>query len=210
MIRTGMIRTGMSSIALLAIAAPAHAQDESWRQFDVADACRGLAPLDDAPVGEELLYRDPSPAVISMRRQLQNPEVNSFTFREVDEVFANRPVPAADTPRAWPTAQGFTMPEGYENFAYQTHTDALLVARDEQILFEDYRNRFDPEDRHIGFSMSKTITAMLVGQALARGEIASLDDMATQYWPALESGGYDGVTMQPAGNAIRRGHRGAL
>ncbi len=191
-----MIRAGISAVALLGIAIPAFAQEETWQQWDVAEGCRGLAPLDDAPAGEALAYREPSPATIAMRRQLLNPQVNSFTFREVDEVFANRTVPAAETPRVWSVAQGFTMPGDYEGFAHRTHTDALLVARDGKILFEDYRNRFDADERHIGFSMSKTIIAMLVGQALERGEIASLDDPATRYWPALEGGGYDGVTIR--------------
>ncbi len=63
-------------------------------------------------------------------------------------------------------------------------------------MFEDYRNRFSDDERHIAFSVSKTIVAMLVGQALERGEIASLDDPATRYWPDLAGGGYDGVTIR--------------
>ncbi|MWV28888.1 serine hydrolase domain-containing protein [Aurantiacibacter rhizosphaerae] len=203
-----MTLTALSAAAVLGMASPATAQDaasvadtqaapkEAWQEWDVAEGCRGLAPLDDAPQGEALNYRVPSPATVAMRRQLLNPQVNSFTFREADEVFANRPVPAADAPRTWTEAEGFTMPGDYQKFAYDTHTDALMVVRDGKILFEDYRNRFDPEQRHTGFSMSKTIIAMLVGQALDRGEIASIDDLATDYWPALKGGGYDGVTIR--------------
>jgi len=195
-----VIRPSLALLAMLGAAAPALAQGDSapepWRAWDVAEGCRGLAPLDPAPSGPELAYREPSPATIAMRRQLLDPEVNSFTFREASEVFANRRVAAAEQPRVWEETGGFTMPGDYPAFAYNTHTDALLVARDGRIVFEDYRNRFDPEERHIGFSMSKTIVAMLVGQALARGEIESLDDPATRYWPALAGGGYDGVTIR--------------
>ncbi len=116
--------------AILALAVPAQAQEEDWRQWDVAEGCRGLAPLDQAPSGPELAYRDPSPATIAMRRQLLNPEVNSFTFREASEVFANRRVSGAETPRVWEEAQGFTMPGDYRAFAHATYTDALLVLRD--------------------------------------------------------------------------------
>jgi CubicO group peptidase (beta-lactamase class C family) len=191
-----VIRTAIATLALLGAAAPAAAQDEPWRAWDVAEGCRGLAPLDAAPSGPELAYREPSPATIAMRRLLLDPQANSFTFREASEVFVNRRVAAAEQPRAWQEADDFTMPGDYDAFAFATHTDALLVAREGRIVFEDYRNRFDPEERHIGFSMSKTIIAMLVGQALARGEIQSLDDPATRYWPALEGGGYDGVTIR--------------
>lgn len=184
------------ALTALALSTPAAAQDEQWRAWDVAPACRGLAPIDDAPSGPELAFREPSPATIAMRRQLLNPEVNSFTFREASEVFANRRVSAPERAREWSEAEGFAMPNGYEAFAQSTYTDAMLVVRDGRIVFEDYRNRFEARERHIGFSMSKTIVAMLVGQALARGEIRSLDDPATRYWPALEGGGYDGVTIR--------------
>lgn len=195
-----MIRTALAALAVLGASAPALAQsegtEEPWREWDVAEGCRGLAPLDEAPAGPELAYREPSPATVAYRRQLLNPEVNSYTFREMSEAWANRRVSAAEHPREWGEAEGFTMPGDYQAFAQATYTDALLVLRDGQIVFEDYRNRLNPRERHIGFSMSKTIIAMLVGQALARGEIRSLDDPATRYWPALEGGGYDGVTIR--------------
>lgn len=186
----------LTAAAMLGLAAPAAAQSEEWREWDVTPACRDLAPLDEAPSGPELAYREPSPATISMRRQLLNPEVNSFTFREMSEVWANRRVSAAETPRPWQELEGFAMPEGYEAFAQSTFTDAMLVVRDGAIAFEDYRNRFSPRERHIGFSMSKTIIAMLIGQALERGEIVSLDDPVEQYWPELEEGGYAGATIR--------------
>lgn len=183
-------------VAVLALTVPAAAQDEPWRQWDVAEGCRGLAPLDEAPSGPELASRDPSPATIAMRRQLLNPQVNSFTFREMSEVWANRRVSAPEEARPLAEATGFIMPAGYEAFAQSTFTDAMLVLRDGEVVFEDYRNHFSPRERHVGFSMSKTIIAMLVGQALERGEIASLDDPVERYWPALEGGGYDGVTIR--------------
>jgi hypothetical protein len=44
--------------------------------------------------------------------------------------------------------------------------------------------------------MSKTITAMLAGIALERGEIDSLDDPAEKYVPELAGSGYQGVTIR--------------
>ena len=40
-----------------------------------------------------------TPAVIAMRWQWLNPEINSFTFRETKDVFEYRDVPAGD--EAW-------------------------------------------------------------------------------------------------------------
>ncbi|WP_429771110.1 serine hydrolase domain-containing protein [Aurantiacibacter flavus] len=87
-------------------------------------------------------------------------------------------------------------PVSYDAWAEGTFTNALLVLRDGKIVFEDYRNRMDAATPHIGFSMTKTITAMLIGQALDRGEIASLDDPVSRYVPALADGAYGAATIR--------------
>jgi CubicO group peptidase (beta-lactamase class C family) len=137
-----------------------------------------------------------TPAVIAMRWQLLNPEVNSFTFRETKDVFEYRDVRRGGEAWALPRTEGFAMPDGYEEWAERTFTNAFLVLRDGEIVFEDYRNRMTPETRHIGFSMTKTVTAMLVGQALGRGEIDSLDDPVAKYVPELANGGYGAATIR--------------
>jgi CubicO group peptidase (beta-lactamase class C family) len=146
----------------------------------------------------------PSPAVVKMRWQWLNPEINSFTFRDTDKVFESRPVarsgPVWDLPRGAPMA----MPSisfggenrGYDRFAEDTFTNALLVIRDGRIVFEDYRNKSGADTHFISFSMAKTITAMLVGIAIEEGKIASLDDRADKYVPELKGTGYDGVTIR--------------
>ena len=119
----------------------------------------------------------PSAATIAMRWQWLNPEINSFTFRETKDVFAFRDVAAPQEAWTLARAEGFAMPRAtvdgreasYDAWADRTFTNAMLVMRDGRIVFEDYRNRMTPATRHIGFSMTKTITAMLIGQALARG-----------------------------------------
>jgi CubicO group peptidase (beta-lactamase class C family) len=158
-------------------------------------ACAGPALAQDT---------GPSPAVVAMRWQWLNPEINAFTFRDTDKVFESRAVERSGP--VWPLAraEGFAMPsyrfEGqerrYPEFAERTFTNALLVMRDGKILFEDYRNRSDEHTRFISFSMAKTITGMLVGIALERGLIGSLDDPATKYVPELAGSGYDGVTIR--------------
>jgi CubicO group peptidase (beta-lactamase class C family) len=152
-------------------------------------------PAAERPAGEQPAFAL-TPAVIAMRWQWLNPEINSFTFREAKEVFEYRDVRSGRDVWALARADGFAMPDGYGDFAENTFTNALLVLKDGEIVFEDYRNRMTPETRHTAFSMSKTITAMLVGIALERGEIDSLDDPAEKYVPRLAGSGYDGVTIR--------------
>ena len=148
-----------------------------------------LAAQQPAPSG-------PSPAVVAMRWQWLNPEINSFTFRDTDKVFEFRAVPREGPVWDLPRGPDMTMPGDYQAFAESTFTNAMLVIRDGRIVFEDYRNRMTPETRHVAFSMSKTIVALLVGLALERGEIASLDDPVTGYLPQLAGTGYDGVSLR--------------
>ena len=151
------------------------------------------------PTGE-----GPSRATVAMRWQWLNPEINSFTLRDTDRVFEHRPVNRLGEPWTLPEGVPMAMPaiafggetRSYERFAEDTYTNALLVIRDGRVVFEDYRNRSDAPTRFIGFSMSKTITAMLVGLALEQGKIASLDDPVTRYLPELAGTGYDGVTLR--------------
>jgi len=145
-----------------------------------------------------------TPAVIAMRWQLLNPDVNSFIFREIDKIFETRIVPHAGSVWDLPKGNAMAMPADtfgggnydYNQFAERTFTNAMLVIRDGKIVFEDYRNRMEEDTPHIAFSMSKTITSLLVGIAVDQGKVASLDDPATKYVPELKGTGYDGVTIR--------------
>ncbi len=174
------------------------------RFFGAVLAVAALALVPGATAAQDSTASGPSPAVVKMRWQWLNPEINSFTFRDTDKVFEFRAVkrsgPVWDLPRGAPIA----MPSisfggearGYERFAEDTFTNALLVMRDGRIVFEDYRNKSGPDTRFISFSMAKTITAMLVGIAIQEGRITSLDDRADKYVPELKGTGYDAVTIR--------------
>lgn len=144
------------------------------------------------------------PAVVSMREQWLNPAINSFTFRDTDRVFENRAVPREGPVWPLPRAAGFVMPGDtfggqnftYDQFAERTYTNAFLVMRDGKVVFEDYRNRSSENTHFISFSMAKTITAMLVGLALDKGYIHSLDDKAQDYVPELKNSGYGTATIR--------------
>jgi CubicO group peptidase (beta-lactamase class C family) len=175
---------GKLSAALLALALVGCAAQDATVEtadFDAAETAGSLPP---------------SLATIAMRWQWLNPDVNSFTFRNTQAVFAFRTVSAPAQARELPQGPALAMPADYPQWADRTFTNAFMVLRDGQVVFEDYRNRMTADTPHIGFSMTKTITAMLVGQALDRGEIASLDDLASTYVPALEGGAYGRATLR--------------
>ena len=60
------------------------------------------------------------------------------------------------------------------------------------------RYQYARNDRHrfTSFSMAKTVTAMLIGIAIAEGRIRSADDLAAAYVPALAGTEYGGTSLR--------------
>ena len=79
---------------------------------------------------------------------------------------------------------------GADAFMAQNRDTGLLVLRGDTILAERYNYDRKPTDRFTSMSMAKTVLAMLFGIALADGRIASLDDSAAKYAPALAGAPY--------------------
>jgi CubicO group peptidase (beta-lactamase class C family) len=74
---------------------------------------------------------------------------------------------------------------GAAQFMAQNRNTGLLVLRGDAILAERYQYGRSGSERFTSMSMAKTVLAMLFGIALADGAIASLDDTAAKYVPAL-------------------------
>lgn len=83
-----------------------------------------------------------------------------------------------------------------EEFIDLSNTSALLVIKDGQIVFEDYRHGDSAESLHTSFSVAKSFTSALIGIALAEGRLDSLDDPVRQYLPELTSASFDDVTVK--------------
>lgn len=144
------------------------------------------------------------PAVQQLRRSMLDADVNSLTFHNMDQLFTTRvvgragpvwPLPRADHPLDFTYSfhdQSYTA----EQFLERTYTNALLVMKNGRIVYERYRNQTNETTRFMAFSMTKSITSILIGIALEERRIASIDDPITKYLPELASGGYNGVTIR--------------
>jgi len=87
---------------------------------------------------------------------------------------------------------GYTLDEYLE----RQRVTGLLILKDGKIVVERYRYDRKPDARFISFSMAKSVTSLLVGIALERGQIASLDDPAERYAKELAGSPYGGTTVR--------------
>jgi len=150
------------------------------------------------------LASDVPVAVQILRWHMLDGDVNALTFRSMDTLFTTRTVARAGQTWALPRAdhaldfsysfQGKTY--SAEQFLERTYTNALLVMKDGKIVSERYRNNSNERTRFMGWSMTKSITSILIGSALAEKRIQSLDDPIVRYLPELKGSGYDGATIR--------------
>ena len=127
-------------------------------------------------------------------------------FRTMDTTFPAHRIAAAEDPwpfvvaeRPLPAHYGFAGEErSVAAFLVATETTGLLVARDGLIVHESYHHGYDAGARIASFSVAKPFVTALIGIAVERGHIVSIDDRLEAYVPELASSGYAGVTIRQA------------
>jgi len=82
----------------------------------------------------------------------------------------------------------FDIPDSLKEGMQQYKTNALLIVQDNEIIFEKYWNGFDSATVSNSFSAGKTVTGLLVGIALDKGYIKSLDQKVSDFLPNFDKG----------------------
>ena len=125
------------------------------------------------------------------------------TYSHFDEYLPARPVKRAATP--WLFKRAPEPPIFYnfrsgrysiEDYLARNPTTGLLIAKDDTILYEHYQYARTDRDRLLSQSMAKTITAMLIGIAIAENKIRSVDDLVSAYVPGLADTEYGGTPLR--------------
>lgn len=83
-----------------------------------------------------------------------------------------------------------------EDYLNKWPTTALLIARKGKILVEEYRMERKPDMRFQSWSMAKSVTSLLMGIALDKGFIQSIDDLPEKYVPPLKGTLLGGIPMR--------------
>jgi CubicO group peptidase (beta-lactamase class C family) len=114
-------------------------------------------------------------------------------FTHIDEIYPTRQVNRAETPWTFKRATAdLSDPFRTEVTGYlaRNPVTGLLIAKDDQILFEHYQYGRTDRDRFVSQSMVKSITGLLAGIAISEGTIKSVDDVPEMYVPGFKGSEY--------------------
>ncbi|MDA9433565.1 serine hydrolase domain-containing protein [Bradyrhizobium sp. CCBAU 51627] len=174
-------------------------------------ACTSLTLLGRATAQQALrpqlaggLVSDVPIGIQNLRFAMLDAEINALTFRSMDALFTTRTVARSGSVWQLPRDDhALDFDYQYDGKTFQanqfldrSYTNALLILKNGKIVFEKYLNESSDRTRFMGFSMTKSITSMLIGCALAERRIKSLDERIDIYLPELKGGGYEGVTIR--------------
>lgn len=138
-------------------------------------------------------------------QEFSNPENLLVNFRSASETFPTYTLDAPEETLPFNRRDDLTLPETYEyngetrslsDLLERTYTTGFLVAVDDTIISEHYFLGEQAGDRHIMFSVSKSVVSAALGIALSEGVFDSIEDPITKYLPELNGSGYEGVRIK--------------
>jgi CubicO group peptidase (beta-lactamase class C family) len=167
----------------------------------VAPVLAAHAEPDEARLGKDLGY----PIGVASNWYVNPYRVGSWSAMDRVKGMATRRVdrgtgPVAPLPAA---AQPPAISYRYRNLGYtlddyleRQRVTGLVILKNGEIVAERYRYGRSADARFLSFSMAKSVTSMLVGIALDRGLIASLDDRAEKYAAELAGSAYGATPIR--------------
>lgn len=146
----------------------------------------------------------PSQEVKAYRMQMFDPPLRMLANRTLAEMFHTAPVAAG------PNVMQLQERKRALDFSYEfdgkrrnagdiverTKTDALLIMKNGQIVYEGYFNHSNEATLFNSYSAAKSFNAIMIGLALEEGKITSVAEPILKYIPELKGSGYDGTTIR--------------
>lgn len=134
-----------------------------------------------------------------------NRDERETAFAHMDALFPTRAISASPSPKRLVSAPRNLAALTYEfngnnrtvgDFLAERRTRGLLVVQGDQILLEHYAKNHGPDARWVSFSVTKSVTAMLIGAAIRDGYIESVNDPVSRYVPRFQGTPYGDVTVE--------------
>jgi CubicO group peptidase (beta-lactamase class C family) len=131
------------------------------------------------------------------------PCLQSYGYRIVDRLFATRTIARPTHPMALPRGRELDLfytingeRRGVAELMDRNAIAGLLIIQDGRIVLERYGLGLKPADRWSTMSMVKSMSAVLVGAAIADGFLNGVDDPVADHLPQLAASAYAGVTVR--------------
>ena len=115
-----------------------------------------------------------------------------YNFAGIDDykIFTNDTV-ATSIAQPWPLAKNYnkiTSPDDLNHLLKKLKTIAVVVIKNDSLLYEKYWDSYSDSSWSGSFSMAKSITSLLVGAAIKEGKIKSVDETVSTYLPEFKEG----------------------
>jgi len=140
----------------------------------------------------------PVPDVVEARLQGNpwEPRYRVGAFSHLDEIYTTRLINRAETPWMFKCSTADIRYQFRGNqfsptdYMSRNPVTGLLIAKDDQILFERYQYARTDNDKFVSQSMVKSIIGLLLGIAVSEGAIRSVDDIPEAYVPGFSGTEY--------------------
>tara|TARA_B100001175_G_scaffold314091_1_gene322798 strand:- start:1628 stop:2791 length:1164 start_codon:yes stop_codon:yes gene_type:complete len=83
-----------------------------------------------------------------------------------------------------------------DDYINKFNVGGLIVVRRGNVLYENYNLGNDKDSKWISFSVTKSVTSMLLGAAIQDGFIKNINEPIINYLPQLSGSQYDKVTIK--------------
>ena len=83
-----------------------------------------------------------------------------------------------------------------DDYINKFNVAGMMIVRRGNILYEHYSFENDKDSKWISFSVTKSVTSMLLGAAIQDGFIKSINDPVTKYLPELSGSNYDKISIK--------------
>ena len=134
-----------------------------------------------------------------------NTEEKLYGFKNMKEIFPTSLIEKSDSP--YPLTYNLINIENLtynykdkkysiEDFIQAFKVAGLIVIRDGKILHESYNFGNNEESRWVSFSVTKSVTSMLLGAAIKDGFINSVKEPLVSYLPQLKGSHYEDVSIE--------------
>ena len=135
-----------------------------------------------------------------------NPPNNRWSFRNMSSIFKTVKLSKSDKPFIIPknltdlNSFEFDGLEGKTNLREMldsSYTDAFIILKDNNIIFEEYQNGMSDGELHLMNSVSKSFVGMLIGILESEAKL-NTKDKVIKYIPELQNSAFQETTIQHA------------